>query len=172
MEPVQLAVQAVLEGLEVAAAPDELVLGLQDPGVQLGDPRVQVLVRPTLLVHVVAGALALVSGFVALSAAKGLKLHRKSGLLFVGAMVLMGLSGAVIATMTGEPGSVTGGLLATYLVVTALTTVRPPAAGSRLLSCCRRPCYSAIRTSVCREAATSRAAVSREQTFFERMGDS
>jgi uncharacterized membrane protein len=87
--------------------------------------------QPTLLVHIVAGALALVLGFVALFAAKGLRLHRKSGLLFVGAMVVMGLSGAGIAAVTGEVGSVTGGLLAAYLVVTALTTVRPPAAGSR-----------------------------------------
>ena len=78
--------------------------------------------QPTLLVHIVAGALALVSGFVALSASKEWRLHRKSGLLFVGAMLVMGLSGAGIAAVTGETGSVTGALLAAYLVVTVLTS--------------------------------------------------
>ncbi|HVR29209.1 MAG TPA: DUF2306 domain-containing protein, partial [Thermoanaerobaculia bacterium] len=91
----------------------------------------RIAVQPTLVVHIAAGGLALVSGFVALSAAKGAGLHRNSGVVFVCAMVVMGLSGAVIAAVTGVPGSVTGGLLAAYLVVTALTTVRPPAAGSR-----------------------------------------
>lgn len=66
--------------------------------------------QPTLLVHIAAGALALVAGFVALSAAKGWRLHRKSGLVFVGAMLVMGLTGAGIAAVTGEVGSVTGGL--------------------------------------------------------------
>lgn len=87
--------------------------------------------QTTLLIHIAAGGLALVSGFVALSAAKGARLHRTSGLLFVGAMVVMGLSGAVIAAVTGVPGSVIGGLLAAYLVVTGWTTVRPLAAGGR-----------------------------------------
>jgi uncharacterized membrane protein len=90
-------------------------------------------VQPTLVVHIAAGGLALASGFVALSAAKGAGLHRKSGLLFVGAMVVMGLSGAVIAAVTGVPASVTGGLLAAYLVVTGFTSVRPLAAGARWL---------------------------------------
>ncbi|HUE76512.1 MAG TPA: hypothetical protein VMM83_01095, partial [Longimicrobiales bacterium] len=89
--------------------------------------------QPTLVVHIAAGGLALVSGFVALSAAKGAGLHRKSGVVFVCAMIVMGLSAAMIAAVAGVPGSVTGGLLAAYLVVTALTTVRPPAAGARRL---------------------------------------
>lgn len=87
----------------------------------------------TLFVHITAGGLAVVSGFVALAAAKGARLHRKSGLVFVGAMVVMGLSGAAIAAVTGVPGSVIGGLLAAYLVVTGWTTVRPLAAGGRPL---------------------------------------
>lgn len=89
--------------------------------------------QPSLVVHVVAGALALVAGFVALAAAKGATLHRRSGRLFVGAMVVMGLSGAAIAAGTGVVSSVPPGLMAAYLVVTAFTTVRPPAAGARWL---------------------------------------
>jgi uncharacterized membrane protein len=89
--------------------------------------------KTILFVHIAAGSLALAPGFLALAVAKGERLHRKSGLLFVGAMVVMGLSGAFIAAMTGVLGSVLGGLLATYLVVTGFTTVRPLAAGSRWL---------------------------------------
>ena len=43
----------------------------------------------TLLVHILAGGLALVFGYVALYAAKGATLHRKSGMLSVYAMLTM-----------------------------------------------------------------------------------
>jgi hypothetical protein len=71
-----------------------------------------------LPIHVAAGGLALVLGAVALLARKGASIHRRSGLLFVGAMLVMGLTAALL-------GNVGGGLLATYFVLTALTTVRP-----------------------------------------------
>ena len=50
-----------------------------------------------LPVHIAAGALAIVLGGVALAVSKGGKLHRKSGLLFVYAMLVMGISGSVLA---------------------------------------------------------------------------
>jgi uncharacterized membrane protein len=71
-----------------------------------------------LPVHVAAGGLALVLGATALWASKGGTLHRRSGLLFVYAMVVMGVSAAVL-------GNPFGGLMAIYFVGTALTTVRP-----------------------------------------------
>ncbi len=92
--------------------------------------------RTTLLVHIVAGALGLVSGYVALYAAKGGTLHRRSGLLFVYAMLTMSVGGIVMAAGRGVAPAVNipAALLTAYLVVTALTTVRPPAAGSRWLT--------------------------------------
>ncbi len=87
-----------------------------------------------LLVHILAGGLGLVAGAVALSAAKGAKLHRKSGTLFVYAMVTMSLTGVVISVLRGIETNALGGLLAAYLVITALTTVRPPAAELRWLN--------------------------------------
>ena len=90
--------------------------------------------RPTLLVHIAAGGLGIVLGFVALYTAKGSAVHRRSGLLFVWVMVTMGLSGAAIAAAGGGEASVIAGLLASYLVVTALTTVRPASARSRCLN--------------------------------------
>ena len=55
----------------------------------------------TLLVHVVAGALGLLSGYVALAASKGAPLHRKTGMLFVYVMVTMSITGGVIAAVDG-----------------------------------------------------------------------
>lgn len=89
--------------------------------------------RTTLLVHIVAGGLGIASGFVALYAAKGAGLHRRSGVLFVCSMVVMAISGAGMAAFRAEFGNVVAGLLAAYLVVTALATVRPPTPGSRRL---------------------------------------
>jgi len=89
--------------------------------------------RMTLLIHILAGGLGLVAGAVALSATKGAGLHRKSGMLFVYAMVTMSLTGAMIAAFRGIETNALGGLLAAYLVITSLTTVRPLAAGSRWL---------------------------------------
>src|SRR5438132_4404574 len=82
--------------------------------------------RVPLMVHVSAGLLGIVMGFVALSAAKGSTLHRKSGMVFVYAMVTMGILASVVAASEPKLSSVTGGLFAAYLVLTAVTTVRPP----------------------------------------------
>jgi uncharacterized membrane protein len=71
-----------------------------------------------LSIHVAAGGLALVLGAVALLVKKGGTIHRRSGLLFVYAMLVMGISASIL-------GNVFGGLMAVYFVVTALTTVRP-----------------------------------------------
>ena len=77
-----------------------------------------------LPVHVAAGGLALVLGAVALSAKKGGAVHRRSGLLFVGAMLVLGISASML-------GNVGGGLMTVYFVGTALTTVRPVSAWTR-----------------------------------------
>jgi uncharacterized membrane protein len=80
-----------------------------------------------LSVHIVAGGLAIVLGAVALIAAKGGTLHRKSGMLFVYAMVTLSLSGALMEALNKSVTSVNvvAGLLTFYFVTTALLTVRP-----------------------------------------------
>jgi peptidoglycan/LPS O-acetylase OafA/YrhL len=82
-----------------------------------------------ILLHIIGGLLGLTSGAVALSAPKGGKLHRKSGLIFVYAMLVMSLSGAVMAALKPERISIIAGMLTFYLVVTALLTVRRRAQG-------------------------------------------
>ena len=71
-----------------------------------------------LPIHIAAGGLAIVLGAVALSVKKGGTIHRRSGLLFVCAMLVMATTAAIL-------GNVVGGLITIYFVVTALTTVRP-----------------------------------------------
>src|SRR6187402_194548 len=84
--------------------------------------------------HVLAGTIGIVAGFIALYSVKGLKLHRKSGMVFVCVMLVMSLSGVVMAFgHTGTALNVPAGLVTAYLVITALATVRPPAAGLRRL---------------------------------------
>jgi uncharacterized membrane protein len=89
--------------------------------------------RLTLVFHVVAGSLGLISGFAALYAAKGARLHRKSGVVFVGAMLAMAAAGFTVAVVRGVAPeiNVPAALLTSYLVVTAFTTVRPLATGAR-----------------------------------------
>jgi uncharacterized membrane protein len=78
-----------------------------------------------LPIHIIAGSIAIIAGFVSVFSVKGLKLHRKSGMVFVYSMVVLGLSGAVIAILRDQPPNIIGGSLAFYMVVTAFLTVRP-----------------------------------------------
>jgi uncharacterized membrane protein len=86
-----------------------------------------------LPVHILAGMLALGAGYVALAATKGLPLHRRSGLFFVYAMVVMSLSGALMDAIKTSRVSINviAGLLTFYFVTTALLTVRPRGQASR-----------------------------------------
>ena len=83
--------------------------------------------RMVYAVHIVAGSLALLGGYVALYTAKGAAVHRKSGTLFVCAMLTMAIAGTTIAALRGVAPAVNipAGLLTSYLVITGLTTVRP-----------------------------------------------
>lgn len=91
--------------------------------------------RPLLALHVVAGALGLLAGFLALASVKGMPLHRRSGIVFVWTMLAMCAAGLVLTIASGVWVPINGAaaLLTAYLVVTSLTTVRPPAAHGRTL---------------------------------------
>lgn len=83
-------------------------------------------------VHIIGGSLGIIAGFVALFVAKGAAVHRKSGMVFVYAMLTMSLMGSTLAIVRGvAPGAnAPVGLLTAYLVATALVTVRPSSAAS------------------------------------------
>jgi hypothetical protein len=81
----------------------------------------------------IRGHLAL--SFVALSAAKGATLHHRSGLLFVCVMLALSVTGAVMVVGSRwQTVNVPAAVMTGYLIITALTTVRPPLAGLRWLN--------------------------------------
>ena len=88
-----------------------------------------------LPIHVAAGGLAIILGAVALSVKKGGNIHRRSGLLFVYAMLVMGVSASILSLLEGGAvGNVFAGVLTAYLVGTALTTVRPVSSWTRRIN--------------------------------------
>ena len=84
----------------------------------------------TLLpIHIIAGLLGLASGAIALAVRKGATLHRKSGLIFVYAMLVVALTGTVMGFLISEMAAVIPGMLTFYLVLTSFLTIRSPIAG-------------------------------------------
>jgi uncharacterized membrane protein len=92
--------------------------------------------RLTYAVHILAGILVVLSGYVALFVTKGARLHRKSGMVFVAAMLTTAVFGMTIALVRGVAPAINvpAASLASYLVITSLATVRPLSAGSRWLN--------------------------------------
>jgi uncharacterized membrane protein len=85
-----------------------------------------------LPIHIAAGGLAIILGAVALLVKKGGTIHRRSGLLFVYAMAVMGVSASILALRKGPTDpNVTGAFMTIYFVGTALTTVRPVTSWTR-----------------------------------------
>ena len=91
--------------------------------------------RATYVVHIAAGSVGLLAGYAALWSAKGGALHRRSGTVFVYAMLAMAAAGATMAIARDRAPAINvpAATLTAYLVLTALTTVRPPSAGARSL---------------------------------------
>ena len=92
-------------------------------------------VAPLLILHVAAGAAGLISGYVALAAAKGAPLHRTAGTVFVYTMLPMAVSATVMAAFMGVAPAINipAALVTAYMVTTAWTTVRRPIGRGRQL---------------------------------------
>jgi uncharacterized membrane protein len=88
-----------------------------------------------LFIHIAAGELAIVLGTVALLVKKGGTIHRRSGLLFVWAMLVLGTTGSLLGfRKSPTDGNVFAGFMVAYFVVSALTTVRPPSTWTRVIN--------------------------------------
>ena len=79
---------------------------------------------PLLLLHIIAGTLGVLSGFVAVFLRKGSRRHGAAGKVFVIAMLCLSATGVYLAIMKSQPGNILGGTLTFYLVTTAWTTAR------------------------------------------------
>ena len=79
---------------------------------------------PVLIVHIAGGLIAVIAGFVALLTRKGARMHRKSGDVFVIAMLIMAAGGAIAALAKSQTFNIFAGTFTFYLVATAFLTVR------------------------------------------------
>lgn len=84
---------------------------------------------PLIIVHITAGVIAIIAGYVAVTAKKGERLHRTAGIVFVLAMLVLAgmatyLAIALLGALPGQMGNITAGVLVPYLVGTAWMTVR------------------------------------------------
>jgi len=77
-----------------------------------------------LPIHVTAGLVSIAAGAVALWAVKGSPVHRRSGDVFVVAMLTMASTGAFLAALKADRGTALGGLLVLYVTCTGALTVR------------------------------------------------
>lgn len=75
-------------------------------------------------VHIGAGMIALLSGTIAIAMRKGGTGHGRAGSWFVAAMVVLGLTAAILEPLRPVPGSPLGGILVCYFVLTAWMTAR------------------------------------------------
>lgn len=85
--------------------------------------------------HILGGLIALIAGAVAMCASKGSAVHRRSGQVFVLAMLVMTSSAIIIATML-RPNTVNvvAGTLTAYLVLTSWLTLRDPSVHERAMA--------------------------------------
>jgi hypothetical protein len=75
--------------------------------------------------HILAGLIAVFSGFVSVGARKGGQAHRLSGTLFFGSMLVLGVTASILEPFrTPEPGSPIGGIIVCYFVATSWVTAR------------------------------------------------
>ena len=79
---------------------------------------------PLLFLHIVAGTLGMLSGFVAVFLRKGSRRHGIVGNVFVITMLCLSSSGTILAIMKSQPGNIVGGAVTFYFVATAWLTAR------------------------------------------------
>ncbi len=84
---------------------------------------------PLIYVHITAGVIAIIAGYVAVIARKGERLHRVAGTVFVIAMLILAAMATYLAisllhALPGQMGNVAAGIFAMYFVSTAWVTVR------------------------------------------------
>lgn len=79
---------------------------------------------PIMLVHILGGGVALLSGAGALALRKGGRWHARAGTAFFASMLVMTATGALIAALKPERGTAAIGLFTFYLVATAWSAAR------------------------------------------------
>jgi hypothetical protein len=79
---------------------------------------------PTLILHISAGIVGLLSGTAAISFRKGSPGHVLAGRVFVVSMLIMAVAAVCLAIVRHQPNNIGGGILTFYLIATAWLTAR------------------------------------------------
>jgi hypothetical protein len=75
-------------------------------------------------IHIAGGLIALGAGAAAIAVRKGGALHASAGTWFCAAMLVLGVTAAILEPLRKVPGSPMGGIMVCYFVLTAWMTVR------------------------------------------------
>ncbi|TMP26957.1 hypothetical protein CWB99_16785 [Pseudoalteromonas rubra] len=78
----------------------------------------------TMLIHIITGTVAIVAGVIAIAVTKGKSLHARAGTGFVYSMLIMALSGTLIAILQPMTITAIAGIYTIYLVMTAWQAVK------------------------------------------------
>src|SRR4051812_36485574 len=70
-------------------------------------------------IHIAGGMAALASGATAIAVRKGGRLHASAGTWFCAAMLVLGVTAAILEPLKAEPESPLGGVMVCYFVATA-----------------------------------------------------
>ncbi len=90
-------------------------------------PLVQGAADVVLALHIGGGCVGIAAGSAALLLRKGGGAHRLAGAVFVVAMLVMSVIGAIVSPLLPAPSNSVGGLFALYLVITGWLSVKRPA---------------------------------------------
>ena len=82
------------------------------------------MIKLLLWPHIAAGIAAILLGAIAVGARKGGRMHVKAGTWFVIAMLVLGVTAAILEPFRAVPGSPINGVLPCYFVATSWATVR------------------------------------------------
>ncbi len=77
-----------------------------------------------MAIHIGAGILALPAGAAAVVARKGGRLHARAGTLFLGSMLVLGVTASILEPFRTPPGSPVGGIMVCYFVLTSWFAAR------------------------------------------------
>ncbi len=77
-----------------------------------------------MAIHIAGGLLALPAGAIAVAARKGGQLHTRAGALFLGSMLVLGVTASILGRFKDPPDSGLGGLIVCYFVLTSWVAAR------------------------------------------------
>lgn len=81
------------------------------------------MLKSLLLLHIISGSLALVSGFIAIATIKGSRLHKRSGKLYFYAMLGVALTAVIISLAKGNDFLLSIGIFSFYLTFSGYRSI-------------------------------------------------